>query len=56
MTEEDYKQDKTYDYEILCHNCSKMITLAIPKGERVVDFLEENKLCPHCSCGHGIEK
>jgi len=48
-------EKEIYRHDILCHNCSTMIWFLIPKGEKVIDYLRKNRICPYCGCEHGCE-
>lgn len=41
---------ETYFIKKTCKNCGKQITLNIPKGTTIQDFLKENDKCFNCGC------
>jgi hypothetical protein len=45
---------KTYQYNVVCHNCNRQITLSIPKGTTVGKHLDSarRKKEPPIVCGY----
>ena len=44
--------EETYNAQFMCGNCrTRNGVMNIPKGKRLIEFLEENKVkCENCSC------
>lgn len=41
--------DSTYSHSETCSNCGVLQRFSIPKGTRVLDFMQD-KLCKNCGC------
>jgi len=42
---------ETYPYKMICGNCKKEITIAIPKGFAIREhFGIKDVICPECGC------
>lgn len=42
---------ETYETEIRCYNCHNDITIEVPKGEYIQDYLRKKSIiCENCEC------